>query len=54
MSEYTRLRRDEIKKQLIGAFGGKCMVCGYNRNIHALEFHHKDPITKEFNLGAII
>ena len=27
--------------------GGKCMRCGYNKYIGALEFHHRDPTTKE-------
>lgn len=31
--------------------GGKCERCGYKANIAALEFHHLDPSTKEFNLS---
>ena len=30
--------------------GGKCEICGYNKNIAALEFHHIDPNTKKFQL----
>ena len=40
------------KIQLINEFGGKCQECGYNKNISALEFHHKDPSIKEFQLDA--
>jgi len=32
-------------------YGGKCSVCGYNRCLDALEFHHLDPSVKEFHLG---
>lgn len=28
------------KKQLIVLLGGKCSMCGYNKNFTALEFHH--------------
>ena len=30
------------------------MDCGYDRSIAALEFHHRDPRTKEFGIGAFI
>ena len=29
--------------------GGKCVVCGYQRYIGSLAFHHLDPSEKEFN-----
>jgi hypothetical protein len=31
--------------------GGKCEMCGYNKCVAALEFHHLDPNTKEFEIG---
>lgn len=30
--------------------GGKCIVCGYNKYVGALHFHHLDPSKKEFNI----
>src|ERR1035438_4749698 len=27
--------------------GGKCSVCGYDRCLYALDFHHLDPDTKD-------
>ncbi len=30
----------EKKKELIESLGGKCIICGYNKCISALEFHH--------------
>ena len=32
-------------------YGGKCQLCGYNKYLGALEFHHTDPTVKEFHLG---
>ena len=39
-----------MKKQAVKLLGGKCCVCGYDRCIDALEFHHKDEITKTLAL----
>ena len=49
--QKTILRRS-IKKQAIKLLGGKCSVCGYNRCVDALEFHHENPIEKEFKIGS--
>ena len=32
--------------------GGKCEHCGYNNNLSALEFHHKNPKEKEFQVDV--
>jgi predicted HNH restriction endonuclease len=40
------------KSVLIDKMGGCCSVCGYKKNYAALEFHHKDPSTKKFNLDS--
>lgn len=49
--QKTILRRS-MKLQAIRLLGSKCSICGYNRCVDALEFHHKDPKSKEFRLGA--
>ena len=49
--QKTILRRS-MKQQAIKLLGGKCSICGYNKCIDALEFHHKDPNEKEFKLGS--
>ena len=38
------------KLKLIELKGGKCEMCGYDKNISALEFHHIDSSQKEFQL----
>ena len=30
--------------------GGACEICGYCKNIAALEFHHINPEEKKFNV----
>ena len=44
-------RRRRRKAELIELFGGRCQDCGYNAAPAALEFHHRDPSTKEFGVG---
>lgn len=45
-------RRKKIKEMAVAHKGGKCQFCGYGRCVAALEFHHIDPKTKGFGLGA--
>lgn len=49
-SAITCIRR-AIKKQLVKYKGGRCIRCGYNKTISALDFHHKDSQEKDFNLS---
>ena len=49
--QKTILRRS-MKKQAIKTLGGKCSVCGYDKCIDALEFHHKNPLEKDFKIGS--
>ena len=47
-SDRRRLR----KREFIALRGAKCVDCGYDRCIQALDFHHRDPSTKHFDLGT--
>ena len=49
--QKTILRRS-MKVQAIKLLGGKCSICGYDKCMDALEFHHEDPSIKEFRLGS--
>jgi hypothetical protein len=42
--------RHRVRKVLVEEAGGKCMLCGYDRHLAALQFHHVDPATKAFTL----
>jgi 5-methylcytosine-specific restriction endonuclease McrA len=50
-SEAVQRRREKTKVMLVEYKGGCCQICGYNRCIGALEFHHIDPSTKEFGVA---
>lgn len=50
--ENQRDRALSRKRELINLMGGKCSLCGYDKNYAALEFHHKDPKSKSFQLDS--
>lgn len=45
-------RRKLLKEKAIAYKGGACEICGYNKCIWALQFHHRDPAEKEFEVGS--
>jgi predicted RNA-binding Zn-ribbon protein involved in translation (DUF1610 family) len=51
-SESVSRRRRARKALLVAYKGGKCELCGYDRCIGALEFHHLDPTAKEFGISG--
>ena len=40
-----------MKKKVIEMKGGKCERCGYNKCLDALELHHLDTSTKDYQLS---
>jgi hypothetical protein len=44
-------RRRRVKEILVGEAGGRCAICGYDRHIGALHFHHLDPERKSFSIA---
>lgn len=44
-------QRRKNKATLVAEHGGKCRICGYNKCVRSLHFHHIDPSTKLFNLA---
>jgi DNA-binding CsgD family transcriptional regulator len=50
-SEAVSRRRRRVKEILVDEAGGKCVICGYDRCVKALEFHHRDPSQKRFGLA---
>lgn len=49
----TLERQKIFKKKCIEYKGGSCALCGYNRCINALEFHHRDASQKEFSISNV-
>lgn len=59
MSKYNRdhfLRQSQRgwlrKQELVELKGGGCQVCGYNKCMRCLSFHHREPKNKSFNLDV--
>ena len=50
--EAVSRRRRRSKDTLVGEAGGRCAICGYDRCLAALQFHHKDRKTKKFEIGG--
>jgi transposase len=50
-TEAVSERRRRIKRTLVEEAGGACAICGYDKCIAALEFHHLDRKTKRFALS---
>jgi len=44
-------RRKKIRKLAIDYKGGRCQICGYDRCIEALEFHHLDSTGRDFGIS---
>jgi hypothetical protein len=51
-ADRVAARRRQIKEILVAEAGGCCVLCGYDRHVAALQFHHRDPAAKRFGLGA--
>lgn len=48
----VKKRRRNLKLMAIERKGGKCEKCGYKKYYGALEFHHRDPAKKKFDLST--
>ena len=44
--------RKNQKKKSVEYKGGKCCLCGYDRTVEALHFHHIDPNEKDFGIAS--
>jgi hypothetical protein len=50
--QFQNAKRKNRKALLVKQFGNKCNICGYNKYLGALQFHHLDPKSKLFELGV--
>jgi hypothetical protein len=48
IGERVTRRLRLVKRTLVDDFGGGCVICGYDRVLANLHFHHVDPSTKSF------
>jgi predicted HNH restriction endonuclease len=45
-------RRLELKRSAVEHLGSKCQLCGYERCVSAMDFHHTDPSEKDFVISS--
>ena len=45
-----RIKTIKYKLNLVKLCGGKCVKCGYDKNLAAFDFHHRDPAQKDFEV----
>jgi hypothetical protein len=49
----TKIRRHRLKSAAVEFLGGKCVRCGWNKNVVGFEFHHAKE-KKEYELGKML
>lgn len=47
-------RRREIKQKLVKEAGGKCIKCGYDKCLWALQFDHRNPEEKLTEIAKLV
>lgn len=51
-ADSVRRKRYRLKEKAVEYKGGKCEICGYDKCIDALEFHHLDSSKKDFGISS--
>ncbi len=51
VGERVTRRHQKLRRILVEEAGGSCAVCGYDRCILNLHFHHVDPSAKSFAMS---
>lgn len=52
IANKNKNRARETKLKCVEYKGGKCILCGYNRCVFSLDFHHLNPEEKEFAISG--
>lgn len=52
VGEAVTRRLQKVKRILVEEAGGCCAICGYDRCIINLVFHHVDPANKSFGISV--
>lgn len=54
LTSQKRKRSRVNKQKCVNYLGGKCSVCGYNKSLFALTFHHKDKSLKSSDVSIML
>jgi len=52
LKQAVAKRRKYIKAMVVKYKGDKCIICGYNKCIEALDLHHIDRTKKKFGIAG--
>lgn len=52
-NKRVKERQRNLKQQCVDYKGGVCSICGYNKCLGALEFHHLNPEEKDFGIAKL-
>lgn len=47
------VRANNFKQKCVEYKGGQCEICGYNKYIGALQFHHHNPAKKDSQISKL-
>lgn len=53
LNNFSRAKWQDRKKKIIEIMGGKCCICGYNKNYASLDLHHINPKIKKYNSNKL-
>jgi hypothetical protein len=53
-SGVTTIKRRQLKQKLVDEAGGKCIRCGYNKCLWALQFDHRNSEEKLTDVSKLI
>jgi hypothetical protein len=48
----SKKRRDEFKKWCVELKGSRCIICGYNKCLRSLDFHHINESEKDYDISS--
>ena len=51
-SKKTAGRARKFKVKCVAYKGGKCEMCGYDKCVGSMDFHHTDPTQKDFGIAS--
>jgi len=51
--DKAKKRRSRFKQKCVDYKGGKCAICGYDKCLAALDFHHVNPTLDDIRISKI-
>jgi predicted transcriptional regulator len=52
-NDISYKKQRELKRNAVNYKGGKCCLCGYNKYLGSMDFHHVDPSKKDYSISSL-